>query len=270
MPDSGKNQSSTRDLVRLVRFLLSAGDACLCSAAPDETITVRKTDGTEKTFSGQSLQQALTFGLVACEKGTVRCRPEARTFLKRALGPDGDMHWQGQHAPIVPLQIGKTPEPRPVRLNLEDSPLSALARLKDRQGKGFFPAEAIAAGNRLHADFMRAQLQPHITQSFSPRVDGGLKAHNADLNDSALSARQRFNRAVLAMGPELQGVAVDICCFAKGLETVEQERGWPQRSAKLMLRTALMLLSRHYHPPVPPARSRMQHWGSEDYRPDLR
>lgn len=46
----------------------------------------------------------------------------------------------------------------------------------------------------------------------------------ADLADSAIAARVAVNRALEAMGPELAGVALDVCCFMKGLETVERER----------------------------------------------
>lgn len=69
------------------------------------------------------------------------------------------------------------------------------------------------------------------------------------------------------MGPELCGVALDVCCFMKGLETVERERQWPVRSAKLMLRTALMALSRHYAPQS--SILKPHRWGGEGYRPDI-
>jgi hypothetical protein len=145
-------------------------------------------------------------------------------------------------------------------------------RLKERSGRPFLPNEALAAGERLLAGFTRGQLQPRITASWEPQQASRAKGERGgmgDLADSAIAARVAVNRALEAMGPELAGVALDVCCFMKGLETVERERQWPARSAKLMLRTALMALSRHYKPPAPSRRSRVEHWGAEGYRPEL-
>lgn len=61
---------------------------------------------------------------------------------------------------------------------------------------------------------------------------------------------------------------VDVCCFLKGLKTVETERQWPARSAKLILKTALAVLARHYDPrPEETRRRTRHHWGAADYKP---
>lgn len=77
-------------------------------------------------------------------------------------------------------------------------------------------------------------------ESSQPHQGGGGGLLN--LTEAAMAARVRFSRAADAMGPELSGVAIDVCCFEKGLETVERERQWPARSAKLLLRAALLAL----------------------------
>jgi len=56
---------------------------------------------------------------------------------------------------------------------------------------------------------------------------------------------------------------------------VERERAWPSRSAKLMLKTALANLARHYGIVAPvqyhrDAQSgRVSQWGTQDYKPAL-
>ena len=136
-----------------------------------------------------------------------------------------------------------------VVVNWSESPLGQLMRRKGRDGEMFLSSAEFQAGERLRADYTRGQLMPRLGANWvasvsSGRRDGGI----ADLTDAALGARIRVENAIRAVGPELSGILIDVCCFLKGMETVEMERGWPVRSAKIVLKTALGVLSRHYNP----------------------
>ena len=197
-----------------------------------------------------TLDQARSLGLVMLEADTVRATREALPFVRRALlgSPEA---FQEQHRAMKTETVAVEGVRQAVRVNELESPLGACARLKEKSGKAFLPPEAIAAGERLHADFTRAHLQPRLTMAYEPLLSSKTKGGAggaAEISDSAMSARFRVGKAMEAIGPELCSVALDVCCFQKGLELVERERQWPARSAKLMLRTALMALSRHYAP----------------------
>ncbi|MEW9616070.1 DUF6456 domain-containing protein [Shinella sp. S4-D37] len=216
------------------------------------------------------LAEGLRLGLVRRAGGRLLATAEARAHLRRRLCT-AETPFAAQHRDMAEVTVLRDGVRERALANRLESPLAGLARLKEKTGGAFLPDTALAAGERLHADFTRGGLQPRMTMSWEPRIAGRQKGEAGaarDLTDTAFAARHRVARAVAAVGPELSGVALDVCCFMKGLETVERERQWPARSAKLMLRAALMALARHYAPPAPAGR-RAHAWGAEGYRPDL-
>ena len=206
------------------------------------------------------LAEAVRRGLLCRKAGRILLLPSARSFLKRT-GLAEDRRYVEQHGKVDGL---KTVEGALLRIDRDESPLASLARLKDRSGSPWFDASLLSAGQRLAEDFTRAGLQPKITMGWTPRVDQarGRDPSRDGLSQLALDARKRFAQAARAMGPDLADVVIDVCCFEKGLERIEQERGWPIRSAKLMLRAGLLALERHYNPSSSRRAGRMETWQS--------
>ncbi|NVO16045.1 MAG: DNA replication protein [Rhodoplanes sp.] len=134
-----------------------------------------------------------------------------------------------------------------VLVNEAESPLAWLARRKGRDGRRMIEPEQFLAGERLRADFTFAQLGPRLSVDWSAPLAAGLGGGGpAALTDAVIAARQRLAGALAAAGAEFSGLLLDVCCFLKGLEDVERERGWPPRSAKVVLQLGLDRLARHY------------------------
>ena len=136
-------------------------------------------------------------------------------------------------------------------------------------------AAQLAAGERLRADFTRAQMMPRVTANWDPAGSrpgrrSGTAGGMAEMTEAVIAAKARVDKALKAVGPELSGVLIDVCCFLKGISEVEREQGWPARSAKLVLQLALTRLARHYGIAAEArgrSRVRMRAWGGDDFRP---
>ena len=166
----------------------------------------------------------------------------------------------------------------PVVVNDGESPLGWLKSRKDRNGRALISDEQFAAGERLRSDYWFAHLNQRVTSNWSAlapssRARRGAPSNTAMLRDEVIAAKERVMRALMAVGPEVAGVLVDVCCELKGLEEAEKENGWPQRAGKVVLQIALTRLARHYgliEAEAPrPGKRKPRHWGAPDYRPTL-
>ncbi|MCY0094412.1 DUF6456 domain-containing protein [Hoeflea ulvae] len=263
--------ASRKALAGLVGFLVRgpATGPGLSILSATARLELEREDGARRKVEARLLKLALERGLLVADKAgelPSACHvyapsPEGRAALRRWLCDPGSA-FQDQHRT---LQSRSDPDLGRLTVNILESPLAALARIKAGDGRPFLDPAHVEAGERLRLDFTRGQMQAALGQSWEPvhiKRQSGASGGGADITDTAMAARVRVERALSEVGPELSGVLLDVCCFLKGLAQVERERQWPARSAKLMLRTGLAALARHYRmtvggstpPPVPPRR----------------
>ena len=155
-----------------------------------------------------------------------------RTLAERELTAEGPRRGSGDPA----TWRGR----RSVTVNLGESPLTwlhARGHLSDRQ---------LDAGERLRADWERAQLSPSVTMRWDAvRIkgsgDGGLAP-----GERQLAAKARFDAAVAMAGPGLADVLWRVACAGESLPVAERALAWPVRSGKLVLRLALDRVAEFY------------------------
>jgi Domain of unknown function (DUF6456) len=229
------------------------------------------------TLPGSAVVLACRRGWLARDAGTDRYRIAAAGIEALRRARNGASIGAAKARPSS--RSARRSEPRaaaPAR-GAHEGPLAWLRRRKDKGGQRLITEPQFAAGERLAADFLRAQLAPRVTANWSGVVPGRRMRRAApgvgvEQSDIAVAARARVHRALAAVGPELAGILLDVCCFDVGLEAAERAQRWPQRAGKVVLQLALTGLARHYGllaPEPPPGAHRLRHWGSDDYRPNL-
>ena len=260
-----------RQAVRVLTALPGEGARAIAAGDPGS----RPVGGNRPVRFPARLGEALrAAGLVVAGDGaSLVASPAAAGFVRRAAANGADP-FRAQHQARALRTFEAAGEGTDtVLVDETESPLSWLRRRRGRDGRPLVGDAEFMAGERLRADYTRGGLMPRVTAAWDAaggaRRSGG-RGGMAELTDAVVAARRRVEKALGSVGPELSGVLVDVCCFLKGLEEVERERGWPARSAKVVLGLALARLAGHYGlAPMAegPERGRMRHWGAADYRP---
>lgn len=183
------------------------------------------------------------------QDGALHATEAGRAYLLRQAAAGGVIDaFRAQHLSVTRALIATPDGAADVAIDESESPLAWLARRKGRDGKPLIEPVQFQAGERLRADFTRANLTPQVTSTWDPSVSQGRRGQGigATYTDAIVAAREQLNSALDAVGPDLADVLLDVCCFLKRLEDVERQRRWPQRSAKIVLQLGLNRLARHY------------------------
>ena len=135
--------------------------------------------------------------------------------------------------------------------DIAESPLSWLARHAGRDGLPLISEIEFTAGERLRADFTFGQMTPRVTANWQQLLGAGggnpgSPDIGAEISDAVARAQERVRRALDAAGPDLADILLDVCCYLRGISSVESSKRWPKRAGKEVLRIALRLLARHY------------------------
>ncbi len=254
--------ASTRRL-RSLLTLMSEQGAFLRWPAPEQGAQLyASTQKPLLKIAADMMVTLVSSGLIIEIKGQWYAHEATAAWLKRqAHQLDG---FRAQHMDITHI------EPEGSSINHAESPLAWLRRRRGKDGVSYLNDMQFMAGERLRADFTRAHMLPHMGVNLETPLCGG--GHGGEVQAGSLAARQRVDKALHAIGPELSGVVLDVCCFLKGLEQVERERLWPSRTAKIVLGLGLSRLSTHYGMSID-ARGRkhapMQQWSTPDSRPNF-
>jgi Domain of unknown function (DUF6456) len=181
-------------------------------------------------------------------KAPQRTRIKSRRRDPEIAPADGIDAFRAQHLDLATREIITETGALSVLVNDGESPLAWLARHKGRDGRAMISPNQFIAGEKLRADFTRGHLSPRVTSDWSAPTAGRSRTSGGagEMTDLVIASRQRVRLAMEACGPEFSGLLMDVCCFLRGLEEVERERGWPLRSAKIVLQLALDRLARHY------------------------
>ena len=258
------DETLAREGRRILRRLDEPDAVLVTGPGMPKAVVLRGLDGTPTRTATlpRAVAQAFVMKdwLACCGAGKVtryRLSDAGRAALRRMLGDKLKRRAEARGmaeapSPFLTQQMdmaeGTGPDGEAFHVNLAESPLGALARRRDRDGKPFLSAALVAAGERLRADFERAQIGPRVGQDWERFLAAGSRGDlgPSDPVSGPSDARARVDAALRALGPGLGDVVLRVCCFLEGIEAAEKRMGWAARSGKVVLRIALQRLQQHY------------------------
>lgn len=136
---------------------------------------------------------------------------------------------------------------------------------------GFLEPHHLEAARRVTRLFERAHLAQRTTMRYTPLPAAARNTGtHGEITDMAAEARKALNELYEILPADCAAVVIDVCCYDKGLQAIETERGWPRRSAKLVLRIGLDHLASQFGllaAAMGPRAEAMRGWMDEGAKP---
>lgn len=265
---ASKDDEFNREALRILRRLCETGAVLAVAEEMDKAVVVRDTgdSGTARTAVVDcTIAQALALNdWISCDNpgriSRYRISSSGRSALSQLIAEAENKararNEFGMAEAQSPFQAhGEQRQDRSshgarrIRYSAAESPLIALARRRDKDGKPFLDETLVGAGERLREDFELSQIGPQVAQNWDHFLTAGGRgsfANGTYAGQGSSDARARVERALSDLGPGLSDVALRCCCYLEGLELAEKRMGWSARSGKIVLRIALQRLKRHY------------------------
>lgn len=270
--DEDHTEAYHQDAVRILRRLCETGSVLAVAAEMDKAVVVRDggaAGGSQRTgvvgrevaefmalkdwistdCKGRIARYRITAaGRQALEELMAETAPDQAAVpgFNEAMTPFMSQHCEWAEKTVKEPETGKVQR---VRYNLAESPLTALARRRDKDGQPFLSDDLVSAGERLREDFELAQMGTRVAQNWDRFLTGGARGSfgsGSSIGNGPEAARSRVAAALADLGPGLSDVVLRCCCYLEGLETAEKKLGWSARSGKIVLRIGLQRLKRHY------------------------
>ena len=250
-----------RQAMRILRRLCETGAVLAVADGMETAVVVRETQqgSTNKTasVSAEFVSVLALNAWIECDKmgriSRYRITPAGRAKLVElgeampSTGIDGLAEKRRTYDEKL---IEEDSQRRRVRYNACESPVSALARRKNKDGSLFLSDELVNAAERMREDFELSQMGPRVTQNWETFLTAGSNQGGAKgdtvIGSGPSDACARVEKALLYLGPGLADVALRCCCYLEGLESAEKRMGWSARSGKIVLRIALGRLQQFY------------------------
>ena len=268
-PASGSENAAEEEFeneaMRVLRRLSETGSVLAVAEEMDKAVVVRDTGNAGATRTAVvecRIAQALALkDWITCDNpgriSRYRISAAGRTALSHLIAKAENKARAGTGFGFAEAQSafqgkpsgGSAERVKRIRYSAAESPLIALSRRRDRDGKPFLDETLVSAGERLREDFELAQIGPQVSQNWDRFLTtDGRRSFDSESHGGkgASDAKDRVARALSDLGPGLSDVALRCCCYLEGLELAEKRMGWSARSGKIVLRIALQRLKRHY------------------------